>query len=317
MEDTSEDQLLPREDTPSDALFDEERIQIPETTDNRFSFKTLWAFCGPGFLMSIAFLDPGNIESDLQCGTIVEYKLLWILLWATFLGLLMQRLSARLGVVTGKHLGEICYMEYHKSPRILLWLMMEIAIIGSDMQEVIGTAIAIYLLSDRRFCLPSRERQTMYSFKNSNSQNHLEANLRRDVMVIIEKTARKDSLIFLLRHLAKVFNNQPLHKVSKSEMIIIWTKVLNHGFRVTENNEQFAKFLTVAVEVFNDNLPDLVKSSFNNNGSSHNRNENMAELLKDLRQHQERDRNSRYDNIDCEEIDEATLLDQKTEQTKL
>ncbi|XP_076256238.1 uncharacterized protein LOC143193764 isoform X3 [Rhynchophorus ferrugineus] len=151
----------------------------------------------------------------------------------------------------------------------------------------------------------------------SNSQNHLESNLRRDVMVIIEKTARKDSLIFLLRHLAKVFNNQPLHKVSRSEMIIIWTKVLNHGFRVTENNEQFAKFLTVAVEVFNDNLPDLVKSSFNNNGSSHNRNENMAELLKDLRQHQERDRNSRYDNIDCEEIDEATLLDQKTEQTKL
>ncbi|XP_076256276.1 protein Malvolio-like [Rhynchophorus ferrugineus] len=153
MDDTGEDQLLPREDAPSDALFDEERIQIPETTDNRFSFKTLWAFCGPGFLMSIAFLDPGNIESDLQCGTIVEYKLLWILLWATFLGLLMQRLSARLGVVTGKHLGEICYMEYHKSPRILLWLMMEIAIIGSDMQEVIGTAIAIYLLSDRRFPL--------------------------------------------------------------------------------------------------------------------------------------------------------------------
>lgn len=100
--------------------------------------------------MSIAFLDPGNIESDLQCGTIVQYKLLWVLLSATVLGLLMQRLSARLGVVTGLHLAELCYRQYQKLPKILLWIMTEIAIIGSDMQEVIGTAIAIYVLSDRR-----------------------------------------------------------------------------------------------------------------------------------------------------------------------
>ncbi|XP_050293808.1 protein Malvolio-like isoform X2 [Anthonomus grandis grandis] len=99
--------------------------------------------------MSIAFLDPGNIESDLQCGTIVEYRLLWVLLTATILGLLMQRLSARLGVVTGLHMAELCHRQYRKAPRILLWLMMEVAIIGSDMQEVIGTAIAIYLLSNK------------------------------------------------------------------------------------------------------------------------------------------------------------------------
>lgn len=63
----------------------------------KFSFKKLWAFTGPGFLMSIAYLDPGNIESDLQSGTIAQYKLLWVLLSATILGLLMQRLAARLG----------------------------------------------------------------------------------------------------------------------------------------------------------------------------------------------------------------------------
>lgn len=60
-----------------------------------FSFRKLWAFTGPGFLMSIAYLDPGNIESDLQSGVAAQYKLLWVLLWATVLGLLMQRLSAR------------------------------------------------------------------------------------------------------------------------------------------------------------------------------------------------------------------------------
>lgn len=53
-------------------------------------------------------------------------------------------------MVTGYHLAELCYRQYHKLPRIILWIMMEIAIIGSDMQEVIGTAIAIYLLSNRR-----------------------------------------------------------------------------------------------------------------------------------------------------------------------
>lgn len=57
--------------------------------------------------MSIAYLDPGNIESDLQSGVIAKYKLLWVTFWATVLGLVMQRLSARLGVVAGKHLAEV------------------------------------------------------------------------------------------------------------------------------------------------------------------------------------------------------------------
>lgn len=69
-------------------------------------------------------------------------------MWATILGLVMQRLSARLGTVTGMHLAEVCYRQYPKIPRLLLWIMVEIAIIGSDMQEVIGTSIALYLLSN-------------------------------------------------------------------------------------------------------------------------------------------------------------------------
>uniref|UniRef100_A0A5K3EL99 Natural resistance-associated macrophage protein 1 n=1 Tax=Mesocestoides corti TaxID=53468 RepID=A0A5K3EL99_MESCO len=119
----------------------------PESVWRTFSFRTLWAFTGPGFLMSIAYLDPGNIESDLQSGAVANYRLLWLLFLATLMGLFMQRLAARLGVVTGKHLAEICYEEYPRPVRIILWIMVEIAIIGSDMQEVIGTAIAINLLS--------------------------------------------------------------------------------------------------------------------------------------------------------------------------
>ncbi|XP_011232007.1 natural resistance-associated macrophage protein 1 isoform X3 [Ailuropoda melanoleuca] len=130
-----------------------EKIPIPDTELGTFSLRKLWAFTGPGFLMSIAFLDPGNIESDLQAGAVAGFKLLWVLLWATVLGLLCQRLAARLGVVTGKDLGEVCHLYYPKVPRTLLWLTIELAIVGSDMQEVIGTAIAFSLLSAGRIPL--------------------------------------------------------------------------------------------------------------------------------------------------------------------
>ncbi|XP_074709784.1 natural resistance-associated macrophage protein 2 isoform X2 [Strix uralensis] len=132
---------------PFTTYFDS-KIPIPEDeTHSCFSFRKLWAFTGPGFLMSIAYLDPGNIESDLQSGAVAGFKLLWVLMLATIIGLLLQRLAARLGVVTGLHLAEVCNRQYQKVPRIILWLMVELAIIGSDMQEVIGSAIAINLLS--------------------------------------------------------------------------------------------------------------------------------------------------------------------------
>ncbi|XP_059393116.1 natural resistance-associated macrophage protein 2 [Carassius carassius] len=132
----------------------EEKVPIPEDDMTKlFSFRKLWAFTGPGFLMSIAYLDPGNIESDLQSGARAGFKLLWVLLGATIIGLLLQRLAARLGVVTGMHLAEVCNRHYPTVPRIILWLMVELAIIGSDMQEVIGCAIAFNLLSVGRIPL--------------------------------------------------------------------------------------------------------------------------------------------------------------------
>lgn len=131
----------------------EEKVHIPEDGSQVFSFRKLWAFTGPGFLMSIAYLDPGNIESDLQSGAKAGFKLLWVLLLATIIGLLLQRLAARLGVVTGMHLAEVCHRQYPTVPRIILWVMVELAIIGSDMQEVIGCAIALNLLSVGRIPL--------------------------------------------------------------------------------------------------------------------------------------------------------------------
>ncbi|CAD6187182.1 unnamed protein product [Caenorhabditis auriculariae] len=137
-------------ESPEELLYEEDdRVEIPQYEDTeRFSFRKLWAFTGPGFLMSIAYLDPGNIESDLQSGAKAQYKLLWVLLSAHIIGMLLQRMSARLGVVSGKHMAEVAHSFYPRLPRIVLWLMIEIAIVCSDMQEVIGTAIAIFLLSN-------------------------------------------------------------------------------------------------------------------------------------------------------------------------
>nr|AMK07600.1 proton-coupled divalent metal ion transporter 2 [Acanthogobius hasta] len=143
----------PSEQDDGFSTYFEDKVHIPEDANQFFSFRKLWAFTGPGFLMSIAYLDPGNIESDLQSGAKAGFKLLWVLLVATIIGLLLQRLAARLGVVTGMHLAEVCHRQYSPVPRIILWLMVELAIIGSDMQEVIGCAIALNLLSMGRIPL--------------------------------------------------------------------------------------------------------------------------------------------------------------------
>ncbi|PRW44606.1 metal transporter Nramp3 [Chlorella sorokiniana] len=97
--------------------------------------------------MCIAYIDPGNLEADLQTGATTGYQLLWVLLWSTAMGGLLQSLAARLGVATGKHLAEHCREQYPPGVRHVLWLMAEMAIIGSDIQEVIGTALALLLLS--------------------------------------------------------------------------------------------------------------------------------------------------------------------------
>lgn len=112
-----------------------------------FSWRRLIQFCGPAFLMSIAYIDPGNLESDLQAGSRTGYTLGWVLLWSTAMGYMFQLQAARLGVATGRGLAQHCRSEYPPAVRRLLWVMVELAIIGGDIQEVVGSAIALLLLS--------------------------------------------------------------------------------------------------------------------------------------------------------------------------
>ncbi|KAH0466927.1 hypothetical protein IEQ34_004165 [Dendrobium chrysotoxum] len=144
--------LLPAHDSDEKVIIsvsDEEwsEVEVNDGPAPPFSWRKLWHFTGPGFLMCIAFLDPGSLEGDLQAGAIAGYSLLWLLLWATAMGLLIQLLSAKLGVATGRHLAELCREEYPQWAGIVLWVMAELALIASDIQEVVGSAIAIRILS--------------------------------------------------------------------------------------------------------------------------------------------------------------------------
>jgi natural resistance-associated macrophage protein 2 len=99
-------------------------------------------------LMSIAYVDPGNLEADLQQGFQAGYALGWVVLWSTALGWVVQQLSVKVGVVTKKNLAEQCKAVYPWLPNTILWIMIEIALVSSDIQEVVGSAIAIKLLSN-------------------------------------------------------------------------------------------------------------------------------------------------------------------------
>ncbi|XP_066393719.1 metal transporter Nramp1-like isoform X2 [Miscanthus floridulus] len=101
---------------------------------------------GPGFMVCLAYLDPGNLGTDLQAGADHRYELLWVTLIGLIFALIIQSLSANLGVVTGRHLAELCKTEYPAWVRICLWLLAELAVIAADIPEVIGTAFAFNLL---------------------------------------------------------------------------------------------------------------------------------------------------------------------------
>ncbi|XP_039056175.1 metal transporter Nramp5-like [Hibiscus syriacus] len=104
------------------------------------------SYVGPGFLVSLAYLDPGNLETDLQAGAKHGYELLWVVLIGLIFALIIQSLAANLGVSTGKHLSELCKAEYPILVKYCLWLLAEIAVIAADIPEVIGTAFGLNIL---------------------------------------------------------------------------------------------------------------------------------------------------------------------------
>jgi manganese transport protein len=105
------------------------------------------AFAGPAFLVSVGYMDPGNWGTDLKAGAVYRYDLLWVVALASLMAIVMQILAARLGVVTGKDLAQACRDYYPRWSRWPNWLACEAAIAACDLAEVLGSAVAIFLLT--------------------------------------------------------------------------------------------------------------------------------------------------------------------------
>lgn len=106
------------------------------------------AFAGPGLLVSVGYVDPGNWATDIEAGSKFGFALLWVVVSASLAAILLQTLSLRVGLVTGKDLARLCHDHYGRRTNVFLWLMAELSIIACDLAEVLGAALALHLLFD-------------------------------------------------------------------------------------------------------------------------------------------------------------------------
>jgi manganese transport protein len=104
------------------------------------------AFAGPAVVASIAYMDPGNFATNIQAGARYGYQLLWVVLLANLIAMLFQALSAKLGIVTGKNLAEMCREEFSRPVAIAMWIVSETAAMATDLAEFLGGAIGLSLL---------------------------------------------------------------------------------------------------------------------------------------------------------------------------
>lgn len=116
-------------------------------TKKKIGWKRIFSFLGPAYLISVGYMDPGNWATDLQGGSKFGYSLIWVLLMSNFMALLLQGLSARLGIVRGRDLAQANREAYPKFLNLILYILAEVAIVACDLAEVLGMAIGIQLLT--------------------------------------------------------------------------------------------------------------------------------------------------------------------------
>ena len=118
-------------------------VAVPQSAGG---IRKVLAFLGPGFLVSVGYMDPGNWATAIAAGAKFGYALLWVTLVSNFMAIILQHLAGRLAVASGRDLAQACRDAYGRPAAIVLWLFAEIAIIATDVAEVVGTAIGLNLL---------------------------------------------------------------------------------------------------------------------------------------------------------------------------
>ncbi|MEY2604548.1 MAG: manganese transport protein [Verrucomicrobiota bacterium] len=122
-------------------------VKIPKVGRNWWGlFRKLLAFSGPGYLIAVGYMDPGNWATDLAGGSQFNYTLLSVVVISSLMAIFLQHLALKLGVATGRDLAQACRDHFHPAINFILWIGCEIAIAACDLAEVIGSAIALNLL---------------------------------------------------------------------------------------------------------------------------------------------------------------------------
>jgi len=103
-------------------------------------------FLGPAFIACVAYIDPGNFATNIQGGSVFGYNLLWVIALANLMALLLQTMSAKLGLATGQNLAQLCRQEFRKPVVYAMWIVSEIAAMATDLAEFLGASLAIHLL---------------------------------------------------------------------------------------------------------------------------------------------------------------------------
>ncbi|WP_255551070.1 Nramp family divalent metal transporter [Granulicella sp. dw_53] len=111
-----------------------------------FRRNQMWSYFGPAFVASVAYIDPGNFATNIEGGSRFGYRLLWVLLWSNAMAILIQYLSAKLGIVTGLTLPQNCRKHFSRPITITLWVAAEVAAIATDLAEFLGAALGFFLL---------------------------------------------------------------------------------------------------------------------------------------------------------------------------
>src|SRR5713226_3689799 len=106
----------------------------------------MWRYFGPAFVASVAYIDPGNFAANIEGGTRFGYTLLWVLLWSNAMAILVQYLSAKLGIATGKTLPQNSRLHFSAPINFGLWIAAEVSALATDLAEFLGAAIGMYLL---------------------------------------------------------------------------------------------------------------------------------------------------------------------------
>lgn len=132
----------------SDGLNIPNKVSLPiPVYENKWNkIRSTFSFIGPAFVVSVAYIDPGNFATNISGGSVFNYNLVWVILWSNLMAIFLQSLSAKLGIATGRNLPEMCSQVFSRKTNWFFWIEAELAAMATDLAEFLGGTLGLYLL---------------------------------------------------------------------------------------------------------------------------------------------------------------------------